>query len=232
MARCQFGPTVTGLRGKIAGVVFSQNVSGAYAKALNPPVIRRTLPQNVFRGRLNDASAAWQTLSAGERSDWNDYAAAPNEADYDPWGNQYYLSGYYWFCRAWQRRYWTGQGVPSTPPTGPALTAITGLSLDLRPYTVGDSFISWTAPSIPANDYIVFDLALSNNASNARPKSRYLIIGAYSDAGTGPQDVTLAIALRWLDITPGWRAYVRAWYQGEASHRSVVAEADDIIQDV
>jgi len=232
MAKITFGSGIAGMRGRMGGAVFSANISGAYTKQYARPVKRHTVWQLGFRARMAAASAQWSYMTDLQRAAWDAYAAAPNEADYDPWGVQYYFSGYYWFVRAAVRRALVDGTWPSTPPSGPAQTPISDLALDIRPYSVGDSFISWTAPVFGSTDILYAELALSDNASNATPKTRYLVIAAYEDPEPSPLEVTLQINFRWGELVPGQKAYLRAWNQNEHGNRSTVAECTAIIDSV
>ncbi len=77
MAIAKFGPTVTGLRGTVAGTTFSANKSGPYARGWSRGANPRSSLQSTQRGRLGALAAAWRDLTQVQRDDWIVYAALP-----------------------------------------------------------------------------------------------------------------------------------------------------------
>jgi hypothetical protein len=229
MATVIFGSGVAGIRGKLGGAVFSANQSSCYAKQYVKPVYRRATMQLPLRAQLAKSSAEWTYLSNSDRTDWDNFAAAPNELDYDAWGNQIFLSGYYWFCRCQQRRYYIDPDVQPLPPAGGVQTPLSDLTLDIRPYSVGDSYVEWSAPALGATDALIVEIAISDNISNKRPRSWYLLVMA-NVAETSPANITLGVAFRFGELTPtSTMAYCRAWNQSFYGNRSVVAETSSIV---
>jgi hypothetical protein len=231
MATVIFGSGVAGIRGKLGGAVFSANQSSCYVKQYVKPVYRHATMQLPIRAQLAKSSAEWTYLSNSDRTDWDNFAAAPNELDYDAWGNQIFLSGYYWFCRCQQRRYYIDPAVQPYPPAGGVQTPLSDLTLDIRPYSVGDSYVEWSAPALAATDALIVEIAISDNISNQRPRSWYLLV--YTGvAPTSPLNITLGVAFRFGDLRPSnTLAYCRAWNQSKYGNRSVVAETSSIVAD-
>lgn len=99
MAIIEFGIMVVGARGTIGGVTFSANRSGPFARAWskggNPQTPRQVDNRNV----LVQFSIAWETLTAGQRTDWDDYAALPAQELFNSLGLSYFISGFNWFIR-------------------------------------------------------------------------------------------------------------------------------------
>jgi hypothetical protein len=131
---------VTGIRGTIAGVVFSANRSGPFAKGWRPCTRTRTPNQLTQRGYVAQLGALWRTLTPAEQGDWDTFAAAPPETDYNSLNEVYLLSGFGWFSRIWLRRKRAGEVedllAPAATPTAPPATfglelhVSTGLNTD------------------------------------------------------------------------------------------------------
>ena len=117
MARIKLGTTIAGISGTIGGVTFSRNKSGPYAKgwARGPHTV--TQLQSQTRTAFSAISQGWSTLTAGQRVDWDDWAALPAQEQYDVFGDPYYLSGFQWF-RKWNLwRASVGDDVRDDAPT-------------------------------------------------------------------------------------------------------------------
>ena len=228
MAKCKFGATIDGIRGSVGGVTFSANGSGPYLKAYRRPIIRTSTDQMPLRQHLAQAGYQWDQLTVQQRADWDDFADAPNEIDKDAWDDQRFLTGFLWFVRAAQRRYYVNGTWPDDAPSGAAQTPLTGLSVFAAPYP-GAAQISWTAPHIYATDALIADAAISTHPNAVTPQGYPLIIAAVADAGDGPIDIDLMIAFRIGLLVSGQKLFVRAWNQMQRGPRSVCAYATCII---
>jgi hypothetical protein len=124
MAIVTIAAPLSGIRGTVAGVVYSANKSGAYAKGWSMPCRPNSLNQMRQRGFVAQAGALWRTLSTAEQADWDTFAATPPETDYNSLGEVYLLSGFGWFSRILLRRMRTGQVedliAPANTPTSPS----------------------------------------------------------------------------------------------------------------
>ena len=77
MALIRFGGGVVQMSGSIAGTTFARNRFGNYSRARTKPVNPRTDRQTNIRAVMADLAEEWHdTLSAMQRTAWNDYAAA------------------------------------------------------------------------------------------------------------------------------------------------------------
>ena len=79
IARILFGNIVSEARGKLGGVVFSRNTSGAYARQKVSPVQPRTPAQLNQRSRLTAVSKVWETLTQNQREAWKAFSLAAKE---------------------------------------------------------------------------------------------------------------------------------------------------------
>ncbi len=124
MAIISLAAPVSGIRGKVGGVIYSQNGSGPYLKAWARGSNPRTLTQSNHRANLVSFSQTWKTLTAGQRSGWDTYAALAAQELFNSLGESYYISGFLWFIRlnlnglsAGDSLFTTApvSGIPATP---------------------------------------------------------------------------------------------------------------------
>lgn len=82
MAKVTFGPLVSDVRKKIAGVVFSKARTGAYVRKKSSPVQPRTSSVRAVRANFTANSKAWSgTLSAPERLTFTNLANTLTKKD-------------------------------------------------------------------------------------------------------------------------------------------------------
>ena len=99
MALVKFGGGVTQMSGSIGGTTFARNRFGNYARARTTPVNPQTANQTAVRSAIAFLAAFWaQTLTALQRTAWDDYAAGV--AMSNRLGESIFLSGYNHFLRA------------------------------------------------------------------------------------------------------------------------------------
>jgi len=91
MAKIVFGGGVSQASGKIGGTVYSRNKGGAYSRNWVMPTNPQTSRQTNQRNLLALKSAAWRTLSDGERDAWVSWAG--DNPILDRLGNSIVLSG-------------------------------------------------------------------------------------------------------------------------------------------
>lgn len=92
-----FAAPVAGLRGKVGGLVYSANKSGAYLKAWGKGSNPRTKPQTEHRAALVKFSQAWNGITAAQRTAWDTYAALAAQDKTNSLGETYSTSGFNWF---------------------------------------------------------------------------------------------------------------------------------------
>ena len=92
-------PVYSAASGKIAGLVYSRNASGAYVRALTVPVDPQSIYQTAVRGAFSFLADYWHsTLTAQQRTEWNLYAS--NVTVIDKLGDAIYISGFNHFIRS------------------------------------------------------------------------------------------------------------------------------------
>lgn len=107
MAKVTYGALVSGVRGKIGGLVFRSGKTGATVSA--SPTVARTTSRNreLARYVITTAARKWKSLSQGDRAAWTTYAtpsAAPGEV-YKPAPAMGRAAFFRWYTAA----LWCGQ---------------------------------------------------------------------------------------------------------------------------
>jgi len=97
MAKILLGPTVIGIRGTVAGVTFSANAGGPYARGWHTPPNPRRAAQLAQRTKLGNWAVAWRSLTAVQKATWTVYAAAAAQTLTDSLGQPYFASGFNWY---------------------------------------------------------------------------------------------------------------------------------------
>lgn len=174
MALLKFAPEILGIRGSAAGATFSANKSGPYMKRFAAPVNPSTAAQQTRRTAIANIAATWRTLSSGQRTDWDDFAADPPETDYDPWGEARALSGAQWFNRINARLFSAGAAAVEDPPASTPATPVTLSSIVAHDYTGDDddSYITFPDESFEDGSLPVLTLALVFSQGLAAPTTR------------------------------------------------------------
>lgn len=228
MATVKFGPTVIGIRGTIGGVTFSANSTSTYAKQWSRPPTSRTSKQIQTRNSLVEISLMWTDLAAATKTDWNNYAAAPGEEDYDPWGVQRFLSGFQWFCRAQQRRATLAMVNPGDFPTLPAPVAITGLVITVQT-GAGDSWVTWDDDIFDAGDSIIMYLSFSANTGAADSFRNWKLILAMEDPPNGGVSFHALYQAAFGNIPAGWKCFAMAFKQHPKGDRSPMVTTNALV---
>lgn len=127
MAKIKLAAPLAGLRGTLAGVVYSANSSGLYARAWTMPVNPATQAQNTQRGLLSMFPSLWSALTEIQRDDWRTYATTPAQALIDSLGTAFYASGYNWFVRINSHLHAGATAFRDDPPSlvRPAIPSVT-----------------------------------------------------------------------------------------------------------
>jgi len=175
MAIIKIALPVSGIRGTIAGVTFSENKSGPYARIWTKGTNPTTPNQMKQRGFLSQMGVKWRSLSPAEQADWDTFAATPPEDDYNSLGGLYLLSGFNWFSRICLRRKRTGQAddllAPASVPTAPPTTF--GLTLYPANGDADRAEITYTNGEF-ATYYAILVLSLAPGIGTNTQTSRYL----------------------------------------------------------
>ncbi len=117
MAIIKLGALISGIRGTVGGVIFSENGSGPYAKLWAPPSQPMTSRQTIQRALLSQMPNLWRDLTPVEQTAWDTFAALAAQELFNPLGESYYASGFAWFNKCNIRLLRVGRATRSAVPT-------------------------------------------------------------------------------------------------------------------
>jgi len=113
------------VRGSIGGNVYSRNRFGFYVRNRTVPTNPNTGLQQAARNAFSNAAGYWgSTLTAAERTAWNDYAAAVSVLN--KLGEPCYLSGFNMFLRSASLWILIGETPIEAGPTTLSLPEVDG----------------------------------------------------------------------------------------------------------
>jgi hypothetical protein len=117
MAIIKIGAPLSGIRGTVGGITFSENGSGPYAKQWARPINPVSPNQSTQRSNFAQVPALWAALTAGQKTAWDTFAALPAQELTNSLGETYYASGYNWFVKCNTRLIRMGLSTISATPT-------------------------------------------------------------------------------------------------------------------
>lgn len=184
MAKIMFGAAITDARGKIAGIVYSKNASGAYVRAKVSPTQALTTRRGVVRERITNLSKYFSgQLTAAQVLAWN--AFAKNNPVTNVFGHTVILSGIQTFCRINAAILNAGGTQIDDPPVSLGITGITTLSATATAGTPTFSIVFGPSPldtNVRLNVWATQQLPLGRTYT----KSYMRYIGSSSSAATTP----------------------------------------------
>jgi hypothetical protein len=235
MAILKFGVIVTGARGTIAGTTLSANKAGPYAKAWAPPPKSTSTKQSAVQGLFGALRNGWRALTAGERADWDTFAALPGQAQTNALGETYYLSGWQWYCKlnGWRFQPYdpAALGCPvidppliDAPPAGSAATAptLTGMTaVYTAPTTVT---LAFSAPVLAAGEYLLVEAMPIYSPSQLYAPPGLRALWAFENGDTTPVTLTDTIDAAFGSLTPNSQFLLRAYLLPVDGYRSAAAQ--------
>jgi len=185
MARVKIGAPLTGIRGTIGGITFSQNATATYAKAWSGPRRNGTRLASKSRCVFGRHGNAWRDLDQSDRDDWDDYAALPAQELTNSLGEAYYASGWNWFASLNSRLAWIERSAITTPPAGARPAAPTISSVTLEASGGGDSSaITYPEDEFDGLDFILFGRLWLSQGAVARTAGFFLILATQTPGAT------------------------------------------------
>ena len=118
MAIIKLAAPLAGIRGTVGGLIYSANKAGPYCRAWSRPPNQRTAYQTEQRSILAAAAGAWRDIAAGDRADWDTWAADPDQELTNSLGEAYYISGFLWFVKLNTRLERVGRAWIDVCPAG------------------------------------------------------------------------------------------------------------------
>lgn len=112
--------------GSVGGVTYGVHKQTNVARSRSTPANPQSARQLAIRAIQTTVSRAWAGLDAGERTSWDDYAAAHPVTD--KFGLPQTLSGFNWFCGFTAILLDMGFAQVDSAPSTPAPGAVAGLN--------------------------------------------------------------------------------------------------------
>lgn len=149
MAKIQFGPVASDIRGSTGGTVFSRNKGGAYLRARVVGINPNTPKQSLVRSNFGVSSKDWSAvLSSGQRAAWTFFAQA--NPVINNMGASIQLSGLSMFNRLNQILKQAGLPTITDPPVNldvPAIPVATAFAVDSAGGTIRFTTLAQAAPA-------------------------------------------------------------------------------------
>ncbi len=186
MAIISLAAPISGIRGKVGGVVYSQNKSGTYVKAWSRGSNPRTQSQSNQRSALVNASQLWKQITSGQRTDWDTYAALAAQEKFNSLGESYFASGFSWFVELGVNLLSAGESIiDSAPLLGtPGTPDTSNLVFNDTP---GSSKSHWTLtaidPDLLSNHAVKAHVVNSLGVTSFAPVKPFMICEVGTSAG-------------------------------------------------
>lgn len=219
MSIVKFAAPVSGLRGTLGGIIYSANKAGPYARTWSRGASASSAAQSSTRALLSEQAATWRTIDAGDRADWDTWAADPAQALTNALGETYYLSGFLWYVRMSRWLQTCGRAPLTTAPVDVVPAAPTILTLTV---SVGatPSQITYAAGEFNPDYDAVIELMIAQSVgAMISPLQPVLIKAAQIPAGTSIT-ITTEIAARFGTPAISQKAFARVYRQSLEGYRS------------
>jgi len=113
--------------GSKGNTTYSRNKGGAYARARATPTNPNTSRQQASRSIFGTQSSAWNTLTTGQRAQWDTYAETHTIKN--ALGQDIHISGMAWYIKLNSRLVDAGDAANATPPPTTANPALASLAV-------------------------------------------------------------------------------------------------------
>lgn len=172
MAKILFGGGVSGMRGSIAGTVFSVNANGAYTRNRGAVSNRNTQFQQAARASLATVSGLWRSLTVEEQQSW---AAAVSGYTYvDSLGITSTLTGFQLFQKLNQSLFNIGAATISVAPAPITLPTLNvgGTEFDISGSTIRTTSVFADSGNgiVPAGCVVLLEMTRPLSAGVTAPK--------------------------------------------------------------
>jgi hypothetical protein len=231
MAIIKLTAPIAGIRGSIAGITYTANKAGNYAKSWAKPPKSRTQNQSYQRALLSLAPQVWRdTLDSDDRDDWDTYAALPAQARTNSLGETYYCSGFNWFVIINLARIRAGQALSTSPPAGTTPATPTLTTFIAETGDVDDSAITYPEDEWDGY-YMVLHVAQYRSTGLLQKTSSYFEVLVDTSPGSTEQDFQSEMEAVFGALRVGSRFFIRAFRQSTEGRRSAPATmAADVTQ--
>ena len=182
MAIFTAGAVVGQISGSIAGNTFSHNRGGPYIRTKSIPVVSTTIPALASKSRLQNATAAFQSLTAAQRLAWNQWAA--ENPVINRLGNRITLTGHTAYVGNRIRMVQAAETPLVAPPVTPAASALLTMTITADIGT-GTTEIAFTPTPLGATERLWVQATVVNSASINYVKNLLRVISIEAAATPG-----------------------------------------------
>jgi len=229
MAIIKLGTTVVGIRGTIAGITYSENQSGTYARLWAKGSNPSSAYQTQTRGRITTLSTLWLSMTDALRADWRTFAATPPETDYNSLGELILLSGWMWFVRVNQRRQSVGLATTTTVPSSAPQSPPASAALALAQLPGGTCTITWPSATFGAGTSADLYLAVHTTAGLLTKNSQRLLTFALRNPADTHEHINTQITARFGYIRTSWKFFGFLYKLRDDGVRSIAATTSTVV---
>src|SRR5262245_7310102 len=201
MAKIMFGAIATDARGKVAGIVYSKNASGAYIRQKVSPTQSLTTRRGLVRSRMTNLAKFWSnSLTAAQVAAWNSFAK--NNPVTDVFGRSQTLSGIQTYCRLNAVILNVGGTQIDDPPASLTIQGITTITATAAAGTPALSIAFGPSPldtNVCLNVFATQQLPVGRTFT--KPFMRWIFASAA--AATTPANVLSAYTAKFGALTEG-----------------------------
>lgn len=208
MAKVMFGALATDVRGKIAGIVYSKNASGAYIRQKVSPTQSLTSRRGTVRERMTNLAKYWSaTLTPAQVLAWN--AFAKNNPVNDVFGRTQTLSGIQTFCRLNATILNVAGTQIDDPPASLTIVGITSMTITA---TAGTPALSIAYAPTPLEANVCLNVFATQQLPNGRTFTKPYLrwIFASAAAAATPANILSAYTAKFGALVEGGKIGIRA----------------------
>lgn len=205
--KIKWGALVVDGRNKIGGQVASRNRAGAYMRNKVTPLNPSTSYQVAARARLASLAQQWRSLSASQRSTWNN--AVSDYKNTDIFGDILTPSGFNLFCKLNANLDVVGAST-LTEPANPESVSIFSTISFAADATGGTMVVTVTPESLEADERLIVEATPALSAGKNFVKSEYRVIEIVTSVTAGSIDIASSYADKFgSTLLEGQKIFVR-----------------------
>lgn len=229
MAQTKMGVLVADVRGTVAGITFSKNASGNYAKLWTQPSKQKTVKRLGQQGTWTGIPALWRALSSAVKADWSTFAALPAQELTNSMGEAYFASGYAWFTKCNSRLLGAGESVISAAPTTARPAAPTISTIVFEQDGGGDTELSITYPNNQfLNLTLVAQIGFNPRGGLTTWSTNLTMLKRTSSAGATAEDFSDEFVDLYGEAVAGDQAFLFIAAQTDEGIRSALTEISEV----